>query len=112
MIPGSPSVVEGGDSVRGRDGTTCKQGTYHSPTLDFGVTANNLDSYNNGNDPFNFRNRNNSDDVGVYARVVIPLGNKDIPRVDCTQLYQLEIQRLQMELERMQKQGSSSIVVR
>jgi len=111
MIPGSPSVVEGGDSVRGRDGTTCKQGTYHSPTLDFGITANNLDSYDDTFGNFN-QNRSRSDDVGVYARVVIPLGNNKIPRVDCTQLYQLEIQRLQMELERMQNQGSSSIVVR
>jgi len=113
MIPGSPSVVEGGDSIRGRDGTTCKQGTHQSPTLDFGISAFDSQNRNNSfNNNFNNNYDSNADNFGVYARVVVPLGNKKLNRVDCTQLYQLELQRLQMELERLKQNGSSSIVVK
>jgi hypothetical protein len=38
--------------------------------------------------------------AAVYGRVVIPLGKRP-RRVDCTSLYELEIERLRMELELM-----------
>ena len=36
----------------------------------------------------------------AYARVVIPLGERP-ERIDCKRLYDLEIQRLEMEIELM-----------
>lgn len=122
VIPGSPSVIIGGDDVRSRDGTTCRQGTYAKPTLDFGVSVinggansqNGQYSLNNAaNTPLAISNSNTSygnSTYGVYARIVIPLG-KDPDRVDCTQLYSLEIQRLQAELERLKITGSAAVKV-
>ena len=39
------------------------------------------------------------------------LGNDDIPRVDCTRLYNLEIQRMELEIEKLKKSGNSNVVV-
>ena len=43
----------------------------------------------------------NSGSFSAYGRVVVPIGRK-AKRLDCTQLYDLEVQRLAMELKLMQ----------
>lgn len=115
LMPSTPQNVIGGDSVRGRDGTTCTQGTHTGPTLDFGVTTsrnnNNTDiQQNDYNNQEYLLNNNSGNDIGFYARIVVPLGN-DPERLDCTQLYSLEIERLKMELENMKKAGSSAVAI-
>ena len=119
MMPMSPQNIIGGDSVRGRDGTTCTQGTHNGPTLDFGITGTRNSADNSSMTPitvnnYNYNTENTATsmggDVGVYARVIIPLGN-DPERLDCTRLYNLEIERLTIELENLKKAGSSSITV-
>ena len=68
---------------------------------------------NNAVSPFSNEDPNNptSKDIGLYARIVIPL---DAPRerVNCNTLYQLElqarrleVQKLQQELENLRKLG-------
>ena len=49
-------------------------------------------------------------DVGVYARIIIPLGKRVKQRVDCNRLFEialreklLEVQRLELELKRLQE---------
>ena len=85
-LPGvsSPS---GFDEVRASDGTTCRsslgnRGAY----LDVGGIA----SENGG------RIR----DGAVYGRLIVPLGEKPA-RIDCRNLYQMEIERLRLEVKAM-----------
>lgn len=42
-------------------------------------------------------------EVGVYARMVIPLGGPKT-RLNCDTLYQLELQKKRMEIEKMQRE--------
>lgn len=119
LMPSTPQNTTGGDTVRGRDGTTCTEGTHVGPTLDFGVSGTKNTANSNSSSPQVINNyyadqesasNNNGNDIGVYARIVIPLGN-DKERIDCTQLYALEIERLKMELENMKKAGSSAVAI-
>ena len=83
-LPAAP-MVSGQDVVRGADGTTCQSAVASGgPYLDVGVLQ---------SQDFYAR-----DSAALYGRVVIPIGRK-ARRVDCTRLYQLEIERMRMELE-------------
>ena len=86
-LPGV-SLPTGHDEVRAADGTTCRSavsggGAY----LDVGIIGN-PDSAT-------------ANDLSHYGRLVIPLGRQS-KRLDCSRLYDLEVQRLQMELRLMQ----------
>ena len=121
VVPGTPTAITGGDEIRGRDGTSCKQGTHQRPTLDFGVTTGinqgmngSVMPYQNSQsqsvDMLNQQSNNAANNFGIYARVVIPLGSEP-ERLDCTQLYAMELERLKMELERLKKSGSAAVTV-
>jgi hypothetical protein len=43
-------------------------------------------------------------DVGVYARITIPLGKVAKNRIDCSKLYELELQKKRLELEKLQQE--------
>lgn len=78
-------LPNGADEIRTSDGTSCRSavggdGTY----ADFGVMGS-PDTNEVGGA------------VAVYGRVVVPFGGTS-ERLDCTKLYDLEIQRLKMEL--------------
>jgi hypothetical protein len=84
-------MPSGQDEIRTSDGTSCRSsvggnGTY----MDLGVLG-------------TPESDNINASAAAYGRVVIPLGYQ-AQRLDCNQLYQLEIQRLKMELE-MAKMG-------
>jgi hypothetical protein len=59
--------------------------------LDFGVAGGNLDTYS-----YPTTSDNGQSAIG-YARIIIPLGQSP-QRLDCKQLYDLEIQRLKAEI--------------
>lgn len=122
-VPSSPTNSVGNDEVRARDGSSCRQGTHQGPTFDTGVsggiTNNDLASIgqninNQANQGYSANNNsqanNIANDVGLYARVIIPLGN-DVPRIDCSRLYELEIQRMELEIEKLKKSGQTNVVV-
>ena len=127
IVSTSPSNIFGSDEVRARDGSSCHQGTHQGTTFDAGIsggrTNNDLNSIgqsiNNsnqsnvqiGNNNINSQSGTIANDIGLYARVIIPLGNDNIPRVDCTRLYDLEIQRMELEIEKLKKSGNSNVVV-
>lgn len=76
----------GSDEIRAADGTTCKSNTASNGTyLDAGA----IGSQDIGG---------NFNQGSVYARVIVPLGDQP-KRIDCTSLYQLEIERLKGELQ-------------
>lgn len=77
----------GQDEVRSASGVSCRSSVASSgPYVDMGVIGSE-DVYRR-------------EGTAVYGRVVIPLGQRP-RRVDCTSLYELEIERLRMELELM-----------
>ncbi|TPL04224.1 MULTISPECIES: hypothetical protein [unclassified Mesorhizobium] len=85
-LPGV-SLPQGQDEVHASDGTTCRSAVSGSGAyLDLGVIRGN-----------NSGNQTNSD-IATYGRVVIPIGRTP-KRVDCSRLYELEVERLQLELK-------------
>ncbi|MBL4727589.1 MAG: hypothetical protein JKY83_13180 [Rhizobiaceae bacterium] len=86
-LPGV-QLPQGHDEVRAADGTTCRSAVSGSGAyLDVGIIGS-PEQMQNGN-------------LSHYGRIVIPLGRKP-KRLDCSKLYNLEIQRLQIELRLMQ----------
>ena len=93
-LPYAPSGPGGEDAVETANGTRCRQSmNNNSAYLDIGVGANSsMDAF--------YGSRTDRGDVLAYARLVIPLGSRP-ERIDCARLYELEIERLRVELEMM-----------
>lgn len=90
----------GQDSIRTPDGLDCKNSIGGSTNLEFGLTGI-IDNYNspfgnNGADGFE-----SSRDVGVYARITIPL-DKPKQRINCNSLYELELRKKRLEVLKLQ----------
>jgi len=43
-------------------------------------------------------------DIGVYSRITIPLGGRAKTRIDCNRLYELELQKKELEVLKLQKE--------
>ena len=43
-------------------------------------------------------------DIGVYSRITIPLGARTKSRIDCNRLYELELQKKQLEVLKLQQE--------
>lgn len=43
-------------------------------------------------------------DIGIYARIIIPLGKTAKTRIDCNRLYELELQKKELELQKLQQE--------
>ncbi len=101
-----PSVPGNYQSDGFRDGDLdCKNAIGSATNLEFGVTGL-IDRNQNGIG----LNAGPSTDVGVYARIVIPLGKRVKQRINCNRLFELairekalEVQRLETELKRLQQ---------
>jgi hypothetical protein len=77
----------------------CSNAIGGGTNVEFGVTGiiNNADGLLSTADP----NTPKTKDIGVYARITIPLdGVKE--RVNCNTLYQLELQKKRLEVERLE----------
>jgi hypothetical protein len=84
-LPGV-TLPQGQDEVRAADGTTCRSAVSGSGAyVDVGVIRGNSSSFD-------------ASDFATYGRVVIPIGRQR-SRINCTRLYELEVERLQMELK-------------
>ncbi|ESY72348.1 MULTISPECIES: hypothetical protein [unclassified Mesorhizobium] len=82
-LPGV-TLPQGQDEVHAADGTTCRSAVSGTGAyVDLGVIRGNSQSDNS---------------VATYGRVVIPIGRTP-KRVDCSRLYELEVDRLQLELK-------------
>jgi hypothetical protein len=79
-------LPQGSDEVRAADGTACRSAVSgNGAYVDVGVMGN----------PYTVTGNSSA---SVYGRVVVPL-NAPRSRIDCTQLYTLEIERLKTELQ-------------
>jgi len=90
----------GSDRVRAGD-MECQASISGSTNLELGISG----IVNNAVSPFESEDPTNpqTKDLGLYARIIIPL---DAPkrRLDCTSLYNLELQRKRLELEKLQQE--------
>ena len=96
----SISSVSGSDSIRAGD-LDCKNAIGGSTNFEIGMTG----VINNAVVPIIGKEGDNpqTKDIGLYARLIIPL---DAPneRINCNTLYQLELQRRRLEVERLKQE--------
>lgn len=75
----------------------CSNAIGGGTTLEFGVTG----IINKDDNPLSSSFGSGAKDVGVYGRITIPLdGPKE--RVNCNTLYELELKKKKMEIEKLQ----------
>ena len=83
----------GEDAITTSEGVRCSQSINSSGGyLDFGVAGGDLDTYATPSP-----SSGNQSAIG-YARIIIPIGQAP-KRIDCSQLYDLEIARLKAEIQ-------------
>lgn len=94
----SPSINYQSDRIKSGE-VDCQNAIGGSTNLEFGVTG----IINSVNDPLALNYGERTKDVGVYARITIPLdGPKE--RINCNSLYQLELQKKRLELQKLQQE--------
>ena len=99
QLPSGPTSYQS-DSFRAGD-LDCKNAIGGGTNLEFGVTGiiNDADNPFEGPPALSQQRK----DVGVYARIVIPLdGPKE--RINCNTLYQLELEKKQLEVLKLRRE--------
>lgn len=76
----------------------CQNAIGSATQLELGVTG----IINKGDNYFN--DTSNEGDVGVYARIVIPLGARAKKRINCNELYELELRRKRLEVMKLERE--------
>ena len=93
----SAGMGYGTDSIKA-NGLDCSNSIGGSTNFELGMTG----IINNAIAPFGKKDKLNPEtkDFGIYARIIIPL---DAPkeRINCNTLYQLELQRRRLEVEKL-----------
>ena len=97
QLPSAPQAY-GQDSIRAGD-LDCKNAIGGSTQLEFGVTG----IIDNHQSPFGGNTGSSERDVGVYARIVIPL-DKPKERINCNDLYELELRKKRIEVLKLQQE--------
>jgi hypothetical protein len=95
-MPSAPGSFQS-DRFRAGD-LDCSMAIGSATNVEFGVLGviNNNQQITTGSSP---QNR----DVGVYGRIVIPIGAPK-GRVDCNVLYQLELEKRRMEIQKLESE--------
>jgi hypothetical protein len=79
----------------------CSNAIGSATNLEFGVTGIIGRGYT---DPLSGYVDSKVGDVGVFARIIIPLGQKPKSRIDCNELYLLELRKKQLEVMRLEQE--------
>ena len=90
----------GTDSIKAGD-LDCKNSIGGSTNFEFGFTGviNNAVTIFGDEDLLNPQSK----DIGIYARIIIPLDGPS-ERINCNTLYQLELQRRRLEVEKLRQE--------
>lgn len=103
QLPSAPGSYQSDKFKSGQ--MDCSNAIGSATTLEFGVTGlidgGRYDTMNN------WINEKDVGSIGVYSRIVIPLGSKPKKRIDCNRLYELELQKKSLELEQLRKEIQS-----
>ena len=99
-LPGSPGNYQS-DKFRAGD-LDCSNAIGSATNLEFGVTG----IISSDQDEFGHRSglTDSPRDVGVYARITIPLGKKPKNRIDCNELFELELRKKRLEVMRLERE--------
>jgi hypothetical protein len=76
----------------------CSMAIGSATNVEFGVLG-----VINNNQQITTSNAPQNRDVGVYGRIIIPIGTPK-GRVDCNVLYQLELKKRQMEIQKLESE--------
>lgn len=100
-LPGSPNNYQY-DKFRAGD-LDCQNAIGSATQLEVGVTGI-IDKgyYDSVNEYIN--TGSNIGDVGLYARITIPLGKRVRQRINCNELYELELQKKRLEVMRLERE--------
>jgi hypothetical protein len=80
----------------------CSNAVGGGTNLEFGVTGV-INNVGGNYDPMNSYLNEQSKDIGVYARIVIPL-DKPRARINCDDLYRLELKNRQLEILKLERE--------
>ena len=99
----------GSDRIRTADGASCEQAVATGKNFVLGVYGDDgyYDSNSWDNNPS--YNNNNNGEVGVYAGISIEFGGEK--RIDCSRLYDNEMERRAIELDMMKTQHEQEKVL-
>jgi len=99
QLPSSSSSF-GTDKFRAGD-LDCSNAIGGATNVEFGMTG----IVDNANGPFSSGNPNSptEKDIGVYARIIIPLDGPE-ERINCNTLYQLELRKKRIEILKLQEE--------
>lgn len=99
QLPGSAGNYQS-DKFRAGE-LDCSNAIGSATNLEFGVTGIiNKGEYDQLNNYFN----SERGDIGVYARITIPLGKRTKSRIDCNRLYELELRSKQLEVQKLEEE--------
>lgn len=97
-LPSAPGSYQS-DKFRAGD-LDCSNAIGSATRLETGVTG----IITKSQDEFGLNTGNRTGDVGVYARIVIPLGKRVKSRIDCNRLYELELRKKQLEVMKLEQE--------
>jgi len=99
QLPSGPTSYQS-DKFRAGD-LDCSNAIGGGTNLEFGVTG----IINDAEDPFSSRDpiTPQRKDIGVYARIVIPLDGPE-ERINCNTLYKLELEKKQLEVLKLRRE--------
>lgn len=78
----------------------CSNAIGSATTMEYGVTG----ILSETNDQYGLPSGNRAGDIGVYARIVVPLGKRVKSRIDCNRLYELELRKKQLEVMKLEEE--------
>jgi len=92
-----PTLPQNYQSDRFRTGDLdCQNAIGSATNMEFGVTG--------VIDEPDWTGATQGGNVGVYGRIVIPLGKRPKSRVDCNRLYELELRKKQLEVLKLEQE--------
>ena len=99
QLPSGPTSYQS-DKFRAGD-LDCSNAIGGGTNLEFGVTG----IINDAENPFSSRDpiTPQRKDIGVYARIVIPLDGPE-ERINCNTLYKLELEKKQLEVLKLRRE--------
>lgn len=104
-IPTSPQSYAS-DQFRAGD-MDCRQAIGSSTQMEFGVMGildqNDPFQSNMSVDPNAINNNDFMKDIGVYARIIVPIGAPK-ERIDCNKFFKLEMKRRELEILKLQQE--------
>jgi len=93
-LPGSPMGYQS-DKFRAGE-LDCSNAIGSATNIEFGVTS--IIQGGIGD------NNSRVGDIGIYSRITIPLGARTKSRIDCNRLYELELQKKSLEVQKLQQE--------